>query len=151
MTHSHIAPIVPSASDSLLAKSARLTLKRNSAANGDLRVQIAAPGQEASVFELPAVVNRLLLDLLEETAAGNAVALASVAAEVTTQQAADILNVSRPFLIGLIDKGALSARKVGRHRRLPLAELLAYKADNAAKRRKALDELVALDQDLGLI
>jgi excisionase family DNA binding protein len=60
------------------------------------------------------------------------------------------LNVSRPFVVGLIDKGALPARMVGNHRRLPLKDVLAYKADNRAKRRQSLRELAALDQELGL-
>jgi excisionase family DNA binding protein len=90
------------------------------------------------------------MDALKETAAGKAVSLVAVEAEITTVQAAAILNVSRPFLIGMIDKGILPARMVGNQRRLPLKDVLAYKADNRAKRRAALSELVALDQELGL-
>jgi excisionase family DNA binding protein len=95
-------------------------------------------------------VTRLLMDVLKETAAGHAVTLVPVGAEVTTQQAAALLNVSRPYLVGLIDKGELPARMVGNQRRLPLKDVLAYKADNFAKRSKALDQLVAHDQELGL-
>ena len=70
---------------------------------------------------------------------------------MTTQQAAELLNVSRPFVVGLIDKGLLPARMVGNQRRLPLKEVLAYKADNRAKRRETLREMTAIDQELGLI
>jgi excisionase family DNA binding protein len=91
------------------------------------------------------------MDLLKETAAGNAVTLVPVEPEITTQQAADLLNVSRPFLVGLIDNGILRARMVGKHRRLPLGDVLAYKADQFAKREQALDEIVAFDQELGLL
>jgi excisionase family DNA binding protein len=90
------------------------------------------------------------MDVLEETAAGKAVSLVAVEADVTTQQAAAILNVSRPFVVGLIDKGALPVRMVGNQRRLPLRDVLAYKADNRAKRRAVLAELAAYDQELGL-
>src|SRR5215813_4071066 len=78
------------------------------------------------------------------------VTLVPVEPEITTQQAAELLNVSRPYVIGLIDKGTLSARMVGNHRRLPLKDVLAYKADSRAKRRQTLQELAVLDQELGL-
>ena len=71
-------------------------------------------------------------------------------ADVTPQQAAALLNVSRPFVVGLIEKGLLPARMVGSQHRLPLKDVLAYKEENRAKRRKALAELVALDQGLGI-
>jgi excisionase family DNA binding protein len=60
------------------------------------------------------------------------------------------LNVSRPYLVRMIEKGTLPARLVGNQRRLPLKDVLAYKADNRAKRLKTLEELAALDQELGL-
>ena len=81
---------------------------------------------------------------------GKPVAVHAADAEVTTQQAADLLNVSRPFLVGMIDKGALPARMVGNQRRLPLRDVLAYKRDTQAKRRAALDDLAKSDQELGL-
>jgi excisionase family DNA binding protein len=74
-----------------------------------------------------------------------------VEAEITTRQAADLLNVSRPHLVSLVDNGTLPARLVGRHRRLLLRDVLTYKADLFAKRSKVLDEIVAIDQELGLI
>ena len=71
--------------------------------------------------------------------------------EITTQQAADLLNVSRPYVAGLIDKGMLpAARMVGNHRRLPLQDVLAYRAESHDRRRQTLDELAAYDQELGL-
>jgi excisionase family DNA binding protein len=70
--------------------------------------------------------------------------------EITTQQAADPLNVSRAYVISLIDEGTLPARMVGNHRWMPLRAVLAYKADSRAKRRQALRELAAYDQELGL-
>ena len=91
------------------------------------------------------------MEVLKETAAGKAVSLVTVDAEITTQEAATILNVSRPYLVGLIDKGLLPARMVGNQRRLPLRDVVDYKAANRAKRRETLRDMAALDQELGLL
>jgi len=101
-------------------------------------------------FDLPQVVARLLVDILKETAAGHAVSLFPVEAEVTPQLAADLLNVSRPYLVGMIQDRTLPARMVGNQWRLPLTEVLAYREENYAKRLETLKELVAHDQKLGL-
>ena len=69
---------------------------------------------------------------------------------LTTEQAAKLLHVSRPYVVGLVDKGAVPSRNVDKQRRLLLKDVLAYKRDNEAKRREALGELAALDQELGL-
>ena len=131
-----IDPVIPSAQEAKLAETALAAL---------------AAGQRVATDDLPPIVTRLLMDILEETAAGNAVTLVPVEAEVTTQQAADLLNVSRPFLVGLVENGTLPARMVGKHRRLFLRDVLAYRADQFAKREQALDEIVAFDQEFGLI
>src|SRR6202034_4572049 len=141
-------PALPSDQDAALAKAASQAL----AQTGDtaLQVQVAVAGREVTTFDLPPVVARLLVDILKETAAGHAVTLLPFREEITTQQAAELLNVSRPYVVGMIDKGQLPARMVGNQRRLPLKDVLAYRAENRAKRRETLNELVALDQELGL-
>lgn len=67
-----------------------------------------------------------------------------------TSSAADPLNVSRPYVVGMIEKDTLPVRMVGNQRRLPLKDVLAEKADNRAKRLKTVEELAAYDQELGL-
>jgi excisionase family DNA binding protein len=71
-------------------------------------------------------------------------------AEITTQQAADLLNVSHLYFIGMIERGELPARVVGNRRWLPLIDVLAYKTANRAKRLEALREMTEIDQELGL-
>lgn len=148
MTRIHIDPILPTGQDALCAEELRNALERRDVSDAPpLRVQVNA----ATALDLPPIVARLLMNILEETAAGHAVTLVPVEAEVTTQQAAELLSVSRPFLVGMIDKGLLPSRMVGNQRRLPLKDVLEYKTDNRAKRRETLREMAALDQELGLI
>lgn len=143
-------PVLPSEHDAVLADAARRILEPRQATNQPLHLRVESAGQEPVSLDLPPVVTRLLLDILKETAAGHAVTLVPVESDITPQQAAHLLDVSLPFLIGLIDEGRLFARTIGRQRRLSRARVLAYKADHFAKRSEALDRLVALDQDLGL-
>jgi excisionase family DNA binding protein len=92
----------------------------------------------------------LLARILAHMAAGQGVSVVPTHAELTTQQAADLLNVSRPFLIGLLDAGEIDYRKVGKHRRVKAASLLDYLRADDQHRRDAADELSALTQEMGL-
>jgi excisionase family DNA binding protein len=99
---------------------------------------------------LPASVVRLLVNILEEMARGNAVTLIPIHAELTTQQAADMLNISRPSLIQLLDEKKLEYRRVGTHRRVGFEGLMRYRRQQETTRRKVLAELAAYDQELGI-
>ena len=114
---------------------------------GDIEV-IVEHGEPALV--LPRATVTLFAHILAQLAEGRGVSIVPSQAELTTQQAADLLNVSRPFLIGLLDKGRIPHRKVGRHRRITLSDLMEYKRLDDAERRKAADELSELSQELGL-
>jgi excisionase family DNA binding protein len=104
-------------------------------------------GDEVLVLPRPTVL--MFADILAALARGQGVQLMPLNAELTTQQAADMLNVSRPYLIGLLERNEIPHRLVGRHRRIQYADLIAYMQADDAKRRAAIEELTRLDQELG--
>jgi excisionase family DNA binding protein len=112
-------------------------------------MEIPRNGRSAEMVEVPAAAVDLLVRILTEMASGNAITIIPIHAELTTRQAASILNVSRPYLIKLLEEGRIAYRKVGRHRRVPMQELMEYKQRNEAERRAAMDELAAMAQEDG--
>src|SRR5215208_3928250 len=114
----------------------------------DGRAKLRAPSGEE--IELPHSVFEVLVRVVHEMARGNAVRILPVHAELTTQQAAELLNVSRPFLVGLLEEGEIPFRKVGSHRRVRLDDLLVYKDRRDRERKIALNELASESQELGL-
>ncbi|WP_299430890.1 helix-turn-helix domain-containing protein [uncultured Meiothermus sp.] len=90
----------------------------------------------------------LLQEILTQTAMGRSVAVIPRGAELTTQEAADLLKVSRPFLVGLLEAGEIPHRKVGSHRRVSLSDLLAYQARAQAEQEEALRQLQQQAQKL---
>lgn len=139
-------PLVPSARDSALAAEARRVLATR--AKRDLRVTIGARG--ATTVVVPAAAVQALVVVLTEFARGSAVTIVPVESELTTQQAADVLGVSRPFLVKELDAGTIPARMVGTHRRIRLEDLTRYRAAIDAKRQKALGKLAEQAQDLNM-
>lgn len=127
-------------------------LKGHGDALSSLRLCAAhEPGEAAGPkIALPASAIELLQQILAELANGNAVTVAPRHSYVTTQQAADMLNVSRPFLVGLLDDRAIPFKRVGNRRRIRLDDVLAYKRRDDVHREALLDELTAEAEDLGL-
>ncbi|HZS00370.1 MAG TPA: excisionase family DNA-binding protein [Chloroflexota bacterium] len=99
---------------------------------------------------LPPSVAQVLAQVVHELARGNAVTIVPVEADLTTQQAADLLNVSRPFLVKLLDNGAIPCHRAGSHRRVRAADVLAYRDRRRAARRQALAEMAREAQEMGL-
>ena len=103
-----------------------------------------------NTLKLPRPAVRLLAQILDEMSRGNAVKVIPIRAELTTQEAADLLHISRPTIIQLLESGALPFHKIGTHRRIRLEAVITYKRKLDAERRTALAELSAYDQEIGL-
>lgn len=114
------------------------------------RVVLAVEDAPETRVTVPATAFKLFIEVLDELARGNAVTVAPVHAELTTQQAAELLNVSRPYLVKLLEDGALPYRKVGTHRRIRLADVLAYQQADEARRREVHRALTREAEELGL-
>jgi len=138
-------PYLPTPQEIDQAKDSSRTLSKY--ANAD-RVKLSIRGSNGKSDELilPGNVLQLLLDVLAEMAKGNAISLMPMNQEISTQEAATLLNVSRPFLVGLLEKHEIPFRKVGAHRRIYLRDVMAYKERVDQQRHVALDRLAALSQ-----
>ncbi|HSH58977.1 MAG TPA: excisionase family DNA-binding protein [Acidimicrobiales bacterium] len=140
-------PVVAPAEEARLLELLRDALGSSGMSDSAARLESA----EGVPVELPGSVREVLVRVVRELAEGNAVTVLPVHAELTTQEAADLLNVSRPYLIGLLDDQVLPCtRTAGNHRRLRLADVLAYKRSRDAERRAALDEMSEEAERLGL-
>ncbi|MHB8225060.1 helix-turn-helix domain-containing protein [Acidithiobacillus sp.] len=115
----------------------------------------AAPGKSSGVGDtqqvrIPTQALHLLREILVELGMGHDVRIIPITAELTTQEAADILNVSRPFLVQLLERDEIHYHKVGTHRRIRYDDLMAHKEKSEAARRQAMDDLVVQAQEMGM-
>jgi excisionase family DNA binding protein len=136
----------PTARESAIARDSGQRLLRYARRNTSLRFHVDAEPEQPFI-ELPAGAVALLMDILEAMAAGRGVTIIPENAELTTVEAADVLNVSRPFLIKLLEEGAIPHRKVGRHRRVRMEDVMNYKTKIDRDREAVLDQLVADAQE----
>lgn len=120
-------------------------------------LQTRAETQQIEIFDdkgvahpvrIPVSALRLLVDVLTEIGKGNAATIIPIHAEMTTQEAAHTLNVSRPFLVQLLERGEIPFHKIGTHRRVRYQDVIAYKERTDAERNKALAALIEQAQAL---
>ncbi|MDO4233726.1 helix-turn-helix domain-containing protein [Pseudomonas sp.] len=114
------------------------------------RIDIFDKEDKPHSLVLPTSALRLLVDILGELALGNAVKVVPVHAELTSQEAADLLNVSRPHLVKMLEEGAIPFTKTGRHRRIRFSDLMAFKHQRDAESQEAMEALVRQAQELGM-
>ena len=140
----------PTPRDAATARSTGRILSRYAGSDLPLTLRVR-DGEREQPIELPAGAVELLSHVLEAMAAGQGVTLIPENAELTTVQAADVLSVSRPYLIKLLDRGAIPHRKVGKHRRVRMEDVVAYKDAIDRERERALDRLTreAQGHDMG--
>ena len=139
---------LPSAQDRAAADQLKQILAARRDADGARLPYLDPETRKPAEIALSPLMVDLLVDVLRHVSRGEAVTLVPVGQMLTTQQAADILNVSRPYLVKLLEEGVLAFEKVGRHRRIKADDLFRYQAERDAKRAAALDELFASDADL---
>lgn len=129
------------------------TIKRvasDLAAHPDRNRYVLVDDTERVQMQLPASLMRVLLEAANQLAQGNSIAIIHYEQELTTQQAADLLSVSRPYLIKLLENGQIPYHRVGSHRRIRLGDLLDYKRSRDRLRKDHLNEIVRVSESLGL-
>lgn len=136
--------------DTSMVKKASQVLSKYAGKGKTLHLKITEEGEPDEFLALPSSVLPFLRDVLEAVSNGTSMMLLSEEEELTTSQAAEVLGVSRPFLVKLLEEGELSYRTVGSHRRLTVAEVLDYKEKTRKKRKEVLDQLAAEAQESGL-
>jgi excisionase family DNA binding protein len=138
---------LPSASERAAANQLRQILAAQAAGEAEQTLRVTDDQNKTSEIVLAPALSRLLMERLRHVGNGDVVTLVPVSQMLTTQQAADILNVSRAFLISLLENGEIEHTLVGRHRRINAEHLFAYKRARDDRRADALAELAELDAD----
>ena len=149
-TLTDVEPVLPSSKEAALAKKSSRILSDYIKTTKAPTVQLVDTKQESKKITLPPQALRLLVGILEHMSRGNAVSLVPVYAELTTQEAADLLNVSQPYLVNLLKEGIIPSRKAGTQRRVLAEDVLRYKAAIDKKRLKILAALTRQAQELDM-
>lgn len=145
------SPVVPNQRDKEVAEeSSRKLAELLPGRRLTVELRVRSAGNREDLVSIPAAAVRLLETMLSEMAKGNALTVLPIREEITTQEASELLNVSRPYLVRLLEEGKLPSRKVGTHRRVRLQDVLAYKEQLFEKRTQALSDLAAEAQKLDL-
>jgi excisionase family DNA binding protein len=142
--------ITPTEKETILAQESSQSLSSYLGSESSQILKVISDQGESLTIKVPTSAFRLFIDILTQMAHGNSITLMPIDAELTTQQAAEILNVSRPYLIKLLESGEISFRKVGTRRKILYQDLREYKNKINAKRRETLAELAAQAQELNM-
>ena len=145
-----IETVMPTKKEAILAEQSSRVLTSYIQSTPAPTIQLVKKSGAKEQVAIPESAMRLLNDILVQMAKGNAVTLIPVQAEQTTQEAADLLNVSRPYLVSLLEEGKIPHRKVGTKRRVMAKDVLKYKADIEKKRLAALEKLSEQAQKLNM-
>ncbi len=140
---------LPSKTDMELARLAQRCIMEALDRSKAIKIKLESENGDIPSIELPPASLRLIGQLLGLMSEGRPFTLMPEKQELTTVEAANFLNVSRPFVIKEIDAGRIPHRMVGSHRRIPLTDLIEYAKQMHASREAALDELSQLSRDLG--
>jgi excisionase family DNA binding protein len=143
-------PFVATEAEALIASEALAKLKPLAEAKTDIKLRVGEKGAADIVVPLPAIAVTAIVDFLMAMVERTPFSVIPHAAELTTQQAADFLNVSRPYLVGLLDKGEIPHRMVGNHRRVLMSDIVAFKKASDEKRKAAIAKMIAVSQKLEL-
>jgi excisionase family DNA binding protein len=142
--------VVPTKTETALAEQSIKVLMPYMKSTKHPMFELLTKGRQGKQISIPDSALRLLVDILSQMAKGNAITLIPVHAELTTQEAADMLNVSRPYLVELLEQGKIPHRKVGTRRRIFVNDLLHYKEKIDKARLKTLEELAKQAQELDM-
>lgn len=143
------SPMTLTGDEAILARQSASRIRRIEGQIMTAALLVVERDGEEQLIPIPASIFHMLGSILENLGEGRAVTLTLIDREISTQKAADLLNVSRPYLIGLLEAGKIPFRKVGTHRRMRLIDVLDYKTRIRADAERAYSELVAEAQELG--
>ena len=136
--------------ETVIARSSSEQLTQLAKRPGGRRFQLQVAGdKKQQSIDLPVPAVQLLSKILGHMAEGEAVTVVPTSKMLSTHEAADMLNVSRPFLIKLLDKGTIPCQRVGTHRRVRMQDVLSYKLSMRQARIQAMDEMAELSQEIG--
>ncbi len=150
MTAEALSERLPTPDETRKASEALSAFARALTDEGVLPIALGEADREVQI-ELPPALGELMLSVLTHVARGEMVTFVPYSADLTTQKAANLLNVSRPFLTKLLERGEIPFHRVGSHRRVRVNDLLAYKANRDGERERALDVLQRLGQDFDAV
>ncbi|MGL4930084.1 MAG: excisionase family DNA-binding protein [Plesiomonas sp.] len=147
----NITAVLPSAEEIALAKLGSQELSAVIETNGEAQlINIADKLGKFHAVTVPASALKLMIEVLTQLGEGNSVSITPIHAELTTQEGADMLNMSRPTFIKLLDAGEISFSRTGNRRKVPFSAVIEYKNKLESQRLEALSTLSELDQEMGM-